>query len=88
MAQIWAEQALTANGWENSVVVEISDNGRIARVEAERNPAGERHSILIPRRNERAQPCVSTRHGRARRIKALQGPRRFLGLAATDVQVP
>ena len=48
MARIWAEQALTSNGWENSVVVEISENGRIASVEAERKPVGERHSILIP----------------------------------------
>ena len=48
MAQIWAEQALIATDWKNSVVVEISENGRIARVEPERKPEGDRHSILIP----------------------------------------
>ena len=48
MARIWAEQAFIAGGWKNSVIVEISENGRIAHVEAERKPEGDRHSILIP----------------------------------------
>ncbi len=48
MAKIRAERALTANGWEEGVLVEFGPGGVISRVEAGSKAEGERHSILIP----------------------------------------
>lgn len=48
MAKIWAERALTANGWEDNVLLEFGPGGVISHVEAGSKAEGNRHSILIP----------------------------------------
>jgi formimidoylglutamate deiminase len=48
MTLLWAETALTAEGWQDGVRVEIGADGRIAAVTAGAAPEGERHAILLP----------------------------------------
>jgi formimidoylglutamate deiminase len=47
MATIWAETALTADGWQGGVAVAVED-GRIARVTAGAAPTGTRVGCLVP----------------------------------------
>ncbi len=48
MQQIWAETALTVEGWQNHVLVSVDDTGTIASVDADTGPAGYRTGILLP----------------------------------------
>ena len=48
MQQIWAETALTADGWQNHVLVTVDNTGTIASVKADTGPAGHRTGILLP----------------------------------------
>ena len=45
---LWAEQALTAEGWRHGVRVEIGADGRIAAVESGRPAQGRRVGVLLP----------------------------------------
>ncbi len=45
---LWAEQALTAGGWQDRVRIEIGADGRIAAVEPQSEPAGLRVGVLLP----------------------------------------
>ena len=48
METLWAEQALTAEGWQCGVRVEIGGNGRIAAIDPGCPPQGQRTGILLP----------------------------------------
>jgi formimidoylglutamate deiminase len=48
MRFLWAEQALTANGWERDVRVAVDVEGRIASVEPGAGPGDSRHAVLLP----------------------------------------
>ena len=48
MEALWAEQALTGEGWRRDVRVEIARDGRIAAVEPETPAQGHRVGILLP----------------------------------------
>lgn len=50
MSRIWAEQALTAEGWQKQVAVGLAADGRIASVEAGVAPAAQdqRVAVLLP----------------------------------------
>lgn len=48
MTVIWANQALTTSGWENNVLIEIDESGRITRVQADSPAAGNRVGTLLP----------------------------------------
>lgn len=48
MATIWSKQALTSEGWERDVAVELDDTGRIASVRPGLPPSGEQVEILLP----------------------------------------
>jgi formimidoylglutamate deiminase len=48
VTQIWAEQALTPEGWQNHVTVTIADSGAITGVRADTPPAGTRVGCLLP----------------------------------------
>ncbi|SOC16069.1 formimidoylglutamate deiminase [Thalassospira xiamenensis] len=48
MTVIWANQALTTSGWENNVLIEIDQNGRIIRVQADSPATGNRVGTLLP----------------------------------------
>ena len=45
---LWAEQALTADGWQRDVRVEVGTDGRIAAVESGSPAAGHRVGVLVP----------------------------------------
>ena len=45
---LWAEQALTADGWQRDVRVEVGTDGRIAAVESGSPAQGRRAGILLP----------------------------------------
>ena len=45
---IWAEHALTENGWQKDVCVEIDSQGTITTVSAEQKPKGTQVGILLP----------------------------------------
>lgn len=45
---IWAEHALTTNGWQAGVKVSIDQSGRISEVLAEQPPTGSRVGLLLP----------------------------------------
>ena len=45
---LWAEQALTADGWQRGVRIELGADGRIAAVESGSPAQGRRVGILIP----------------------------------------
>ncbi|WOI12201.1 formimidoylglutamate deiminase [Thalassospira lucentensis] len=48
MTVIWANQALTTSGWENNVLIEIDESGRITRVQADSPATGNRVGTLLP----------------------------------------
>ena len=48
MEALWAEQALTGEGWRRGVRVEIAGDGRIAAIEPESPAQGRRVGILLP----------------------------------------
>ena len=45
---IWAEHALTDNGWQSGVSVVLDEAGRISSVSANQPPSGTRAGILLP----------------------------------------
>lgn len=45
---LWAEHALTSNGWESDVRIDINPDGGIAAVEAQHEAIGERVGLLVP----------------------------------------
>lgn len=45
---IWAEHALTTDGWQSGVSIEIDDAGRISNVSANQKASGTRVGILLP----------------------------------------
>ena len=45
---LWAEQALTADGWQRDVRIELGANGRIAAVESGCPAAAHRVGVLLP----------------------------------------
>lgn len=47
-ATVYAEKALLADGWAENVAVSIGSDGRIASVERDAQPIGERVGILLP----------------------------------------
>ena len=48
MEALWAEQALTGEGWRRDVRVEIARDGRIAAIEPDTPAQGRRVGILLP----------------------------------------
>ncbi|MBZ0130951.1 MAG: formimidoylglutamate deiminase [Rhodobacteraceae bacterium] len=44
----WAEQALTAEGWQKAVRIAIGGDGRIAEITPDAPPEGQRLSLLLP----------------------------------------
>ncbi len=48
MARLWAEQALTGEGWQRDVLVETDAAGRIAAVTPGTPAAGHRAAVLLP----------------------------------------
>jgi formimidoylglutamate deiminase len=48
MQKIWAETALTPEGWQRDVLVSVDSSGVIASVEAGSQPDGARTGILLP----------------------------------------
>ncbi len=48
MTILWAQQALTAEGWRSGVHLEIGPDGTIVRLATDTPPAGSRHAILLP----------------------------------------
>lgn len=48
MTKIWAEQALTAQGWQENVTLTIGSDGRISEITANSEPTGERVGALVP----------------------------------------
>ncbi len=48
MTRIWAEKALTATGWQESVLITIGEDGRISSIAAGGAPDGLTCSILLP----------------------------------------
>ena len=48
MEILWAEQALTAQGWQRAVRVAIGADGRIAALDASSPPEGRRVGVLLP----------------------------------------
>ena len=47
MSSLWFEKALLKNGWQSGVLLTIS-NGRIAAIETDVPPQGERHAVGLP----------------------------------------
>ena len=47
-ATIWAEHALTREGWQSAVSVHVDHNGQISSVAAGQPPSGERTGLLLP----------------------------------------
>ena len=48
MQEIWAEQALTAEGWRSRVLVTLEDDRRIAEIATDAEPQGDCVGILLP----------------------------------------
>lgn len=48
MKIIWAEQALTSEGWAKDVRLEIGEDGRIVNVQANQKPEGVKVGVLLP----------------------------------------
>jgi len=48
MTLLWAEQALTATGWQRAVAIEIAADGRIAAIVPGAAPRGRRLGALLP----------------------------------------
>ena len=47
MSSLWFEKALLKHGWQSGVLLTIS-NGRIAAIETDAPPQGERHAVGLP----------------------------------------
>ncbi|MGN6365592.1 formimidoylglutamate deiminase [Asticcacaulis taihuensis] len=47
MSSLWFEKALLKSGWQSNVLLTI-ENGRIASIETDAAPQGERHGIGVP----------------------------------------
>ncbi|MGN6207426.1 formimidoylglutamate deiminase [Asticcacaulis sp.] len=47
MSSLWFEKALLKSGWQSNVLLAI-ENGRIASIETDAAPQGERHAIGVP----------------------------------------
>jgi formiminoglutamate deiminase len=47
MSSLWFEKALLKNGWQSGVLLTIA-NGRIAAIETDAEPQGERHAVGLP----------------------------------------
>ena len=45
---LWAEHALTSNGWETGVRIQIDESGQILDVESQHSAVGERVGLLLP----------------------------------------
>jgi formimidoylglutamate deiminase len=45
---VWAEQALTVDGWQSGVLVTVGDDGHIAAVASRTEPQGQRVGVLLP----------------------------------------
>ena len=48
MQVLWAEQALTLDGWRNNLRVEIDDTGHISDIRSAEKPEGIRVGVLMP----------------------------------------
>ncbi len=48
MTTLWAEQALTEQGWQRSVRIEINESGQIESMEADAAPQGHLAKIVLP----------------------------------------
>lgn len=48
MTTIWAQQALTADGWAKNVTLDIGDDGRIASISTGSEPVGQRVGAIVP----------------------------------------
>ena len=48
MTTLWAEQALTEQGWQRSVRIEINESGQIDSMEADAAPQGHLVKIILP----------------------------------------
>lgn len=48
MTTLWAEQALTASGWQHDVRIDINEQGRIELLQPGVQPQGHRVKILLP----------------------------------------
>lgn len=48
MQVLWAEQALTSQGWRKDLRLEIDDAGRISAVDCSSEPEGDRVGVLLP----------------------------------------
>ncbi|HBN30668.1 MAG TPA: formimidoylglutamate deiminase, partial [Rhodobacteraceae bacterium] len=48
MTILWAEQALTQNGWEQAVRIDIDKAGRIASVTPNQPASGHRMALALP----------------------------------------
>ena len=48
MQTLWAEQALTSNGWQKAVRIEIDPTGHIISLKPNTNPASQKFKILLP----------------------------------------
>lgn len=75
MKIIWAEQALTSEGWAKDVRLEIGEDGRIVNVQANQKPEGVKVGVLLP------APANSHSHAFQRAMAGLTERR---GAKATD----
>ncbi|WP_153772325.1 formimidoylglutamate deiminase [Labrenzia sp. CE80] len=48
MQKLWAQRALTLDGWKNGVSIEIGPNGKIERVDSDTEPNGEIYGCVLP----------------------------------------
>jgi len=65
MATLWAQQALLAEGWAREVRVDIGEDGRIAAITPDAEPAGTRLGALLP------APCNAHSHAFQRAMAGL-----------------
>ena len=65
MSVIWANQALTARGWERDLRVGVGSDGRIASIKAGQKPEGHRLDVLL------AAPANSHSHAFQRAMAGL-----------------
>ncbi len=48
MKTIWAEKALTGDGWQNNVRIDVGDDGRIHSISIDTDAVGDKAGILLP----------------------------------------
>ena len=48
MQTLWAAQALTSNGWQKAVSIEIDATGHISSLTPDAEPTGQQFEILLP----------------------------------------